>query len=169
MNVCRCHGGAALPGILRARAATSEFRIGWQKNGVLALAKRTGALEKRLADKGVTVSWAEFTSGPPLLEALGAAALDFGPTGDVPPLFAQAAGGNLVYVATQKGAIDGSAILVKQNSPIKSLADLKGKNLAFKRGPAPTSWSGAALGRPDARRRHPDGPAAARRRCRFRQ
>ena len=124
----------ALPGVLRARAAASEFRIGWQKNGVLALAKRTGVLEKRLADKGVSVTWAEFTSGPPLLEALGAAALDFGPTGDVPPLFAQAAGGNLVYVATTKGAVDGSAILVKQDSPIKTLADLKGKNLAFKRG-----------------------------------
>jgi sulfonate transport system substrate-binding protein len=124
----------ALPAIPRAGAQASEFRIGWQKNGVLALAKRTGALEKRLAAKGVTVTWAEFTSGPPLLEALGANALDFGPTGDVPPLFAQAAGGNLVYVATQKGAIDGSAILVKQNSPIKTLADLKGKNIAFKRG-----------------------------------
>lgn len=75
---------ALLPGIKGARAAATEFRIGWQKNGVLALAKRRGALEKRLADRGITVSWSEFTSGPPLLEALGAGALDFGATGDVP-------------------------------------------------------------------------------------
>lgn len=80
---------AILPAVRPARAAASEFRIGWQKNGVLALAKRRSALEKRLADHGITVSWSEFTSGPPLLEALGAGALDFGATGDVPPLFAR--------------------------------------------------------------------------------
>jgi len=71
---------------------------------------------------------------PPLLEALGAGALDFGPTGDVPPLFAQAARGNLVYAGTYKGSSEGSAILVKADSPIKTIADLKGKKLAFKRG-----------------------------------
>jgi sulfonate transport system substrate-binding protein len=124
---------ALLPNTRPARAA-SEFRIGWQKNGVLALAKRRGALEKRLADQGIAVSWSEFTSGPPLLEALGAGALDFGATGDVPPLFAQAAGGHLYYVGTYRGSPEGSAILVRKDSPIKTLADLKGKRLAFKRG-----------------------------------
>ncbi|WP_137137055.1 aliphatic sulfonate ABC transporter substrate-binding protein [Rhizobium sp. FKY42] len=116
------------------RAATTTIRIGWQKGGVLALAKAEGALEKRLAAKGVTITWSEFSSGPPLLEALGAGALDFGPTGDVPPLFAQAARGNLVYAGTYKGSSEGSAILVKADSPIKTIADLKGKKLAFKRG-----------------------------------
>ena len=124
---------AALPA-LPSRAATGEFRIGWQKGGVFALAKANGAIEKRLAPLGITVSWNEFTSGPPLLEALGANALDFGSTGDVPPLFAQAAGGDLLYVAATKGAIDGSAIVVKTDSPIQTLADLKGKKIAFKRG-----------------------------------
>ena len=92
----------ALPAIPRARAQASEFRIGWQKNGVLALAKRTGALEKRLAAKGVTVSWAEFTSGPPLLEALGANAIDFGSTGDIDSFMADAisiAGKPAVFIA----------------------------------------------------------------------
>ena len=121
-----------LPGI--TRAATTTIRIGWQKGGVLALAKAEGALEKRFASKGVTITWSEFSSGPPLLEALGAGALDFGPTGDVPPLFAQAARGNLVYAGTYKGSSEGSAILVKADSPIKTIADLKGKKLAFKRG-----------------------------------
>ncbi|OLP50335.1 aliphatic sulfonate ABC transporter substrate-binding protein [Allorhizobium taibaishanense] len=124
----------ATPALRGAHAAATTFRIGWQKNGVLALAKRSGALEKRLAARGVTITWAEFSSGPPLLEALGAGALDFGPTGDVPPLFAQAARGNLLYVGTYKGAPSGSAILVRKDSPIQSLADLKGKKLAFKRG-----------------------------------
>jgi len=124
-----------LPSIRPARAAAAtSFRIGWQKNGVLALAKREGALEKRLADRGISVEWSEFTSGPPLLEALGAGALDFGATGDVPPLFAQAANGNLLYVGQYSGSPDGSAILVRKDSPIQTLADLKGKKLAFKRG-----------------------------------
>jgi sulfonate transport system substrate-binding protein len=126
---------ALLPSIRPARAAVATtFRIGWQKNGVLALANRKGALEKRLADRGISVEWSEFTSGPPLLEALGAGALDFGATGDVPPLFAQAANGNLLYVGLYKGSPEGSAILVRKDSPIQSLADLEGKKLAFKRG-----------------------------------
>lgn len=125
---------AILPSVRPAHAAATELRIGWQKNGVLALAKRRGALEKRLADQGITVSWSEFTSGPPLLEALGAGALDFGATGDVPPLFAQAAGGALYYVGIYRGSPAGSAILVRKDSPIKTLDDLKGKKVAFKRG-----------------------------------
>jgi len=124
----------ALPTASRAQDKATEFRIGWQKGGVFALAKNSGAIEARLAPRGITVTWAEFTSGPPLLEALGANALDFGSTGDVPPLFAQAAGGDLVYVAASAGALDGSAILVKQDSPIQTLADLKGRKVAFKRG-----------------------------------
>jgi sulfonate transport system substrate-binding protein len=126
----------ALPSSLRpARAATATtFRIGWQKNGVLALANRKGSLEKRLSDRGISVEWSEFTSGPPLLEALGAGALDFGATGDVPPLFAQAANGNLLYVGQYKGSPEGSAILVRKDSPIQTLSDLKGKKVAFKRG-----------------------------------
>jgi sulfonate transport system substrate-binding protein len=135
---------AALPA-LPARAAATEFRIGWQKGGVFALAKTQGSLEKRLAPLGLTVSWNEFTSGPPLLEALGANAIDFGSTGDIPPLFAQAAGGDLVYVAATKGALDGSAILVKQDSPIQTLVDLKGRKVAFKRGSSSHNFAVKAL------------------------
>ncbi|MCO6177084.1 aliphatic sulfonate ABC transporter substrate-binding protein [Ciceribacter sp. RN22] len=134
----------AMPNI-RTAAASGNFRIGWQKNGVLALAKRTGAIEKRLAPRGVTVTWSEFTSGPPLLEALGAGALDFVPTGDVPPLFAQAAGGNLVYVGTYKGTAAGSAILVHKQSPIQAIGDLKGRKVAFKRGSSAHNFTVKAL------------------------
>jgi len=133
----------SLPSILRA--APVPFRIGWQKNGVLALAKATGALEKRLAARGVSISWAEFSSGPPLLEALGADALDFGPTGDVPPLFAQAAGGNLLYVGAYQGASASSAVLVHKDAAIATLADLKGKRVAFKRGSSAHNFAVKAL------------------------
>lgn len=136
-------GALAAPSLVRAEARM--LRIGWQKNGVLALAKSQGALEARLADQGIEVAWSEFTSGPPLLEALGAGALDFGPTGDVPPLFAQAAGGNLLYVGTYAGAPAGSAILVRKDSDIETLADQKGKKFAFKRGSSAHNFAVKAL------------------------
>lgn len=129
-------GGLALGASLglRAGANSTEFRIGYQKGGVVALLKGTGQLEEVLKPQGISVTWSEFTSGPPLLEALGAGALDFGHTGDVPPLFALAARQDVVFVGTYAGSATGSAILVPKDSPIQTLADLKGKKLAFKRG-----------------------------------
>lgn len=97
---------------------------------MVALLKGTSLLEERLAPQGVTVAWSEFSSAPPLLEALAAGALDFGHTGDVPPLFAHSAGGDIVFA----GYYAGSAILVREGSGIETLADLKGRSLAFKRG-----------------------------------
>jgi sulfonate transport system substrate-binding protein len=70
----------------RTASAGTALRIGYQKSSVLALLKRRGTLEQTLASKGVTVTWSEFPSGPPLLEALGSGALDYGYTGDVPPI-----------------------------------------------------------------------------------
>jgi sulfonate transport system substrate-binding protein len=126
---------AILPKFRSAQAATGPtLRIGWQKFGVVALAKSTGALEKRLADKGVTIEWNEFTSGPPALEAVGAGAIDFGITGDVPPLFAQASGGDLLYVGAYQGPAAFHGLLVQKGSPIQKIEDLKGVKLAYKRG-----------------------------------
>lgn len=136
---------SAVPFTRAAHAETKVIRIGWQKFGVLALAKQQGALEKRFADRGIAIEWSEFTSGPPLLEALGAGALDFGPTGDVPPLFAQAAGGDLVYVGTYRPPAAFHGILVRKDSPIKSLADLKGVKLAYKRGSSAHNFAFKAL------------------------
>jgi sulfonate transport system substrate-binding protein len=126
-------------------AETVTLRIGWQKFGVLALARQTGALEKRLAARNVQIEWSEFNSGPPLLEALGANAVDFGPTGDVPPLFAQAANGNLLYVGTYRPPAAFHGILVKKDGPIQSIADLKGKKVAYKRGSSAHAFAFKAL------------------------
>ncbi len=122
----------------RARAAETaprELRIGYQKSvGALLIAKQRGDLEKRLARDGTKVSWVEFQSGPPLIEALSAGAIDFGYTGDTPPIYAQAAGVNFVYVASipQPGA--SSAILVRNASGIARPADLRGKKIAVVKG-----------------------------------
>lgn len=138
-------GVTSLPLPRAASAEAKTIRIGWQKFGVLALAKQQGALEKRFADRGIGIEWSEFTSGPPLLEALGAGALDFGPTGDVPPLFAQAAGGDLVYVGTYKPPAAFHGILVHKDSPIRTLADLRGVKLAYKRGSSAHNFAFKAL------------------------
>ncbi len=118
--------------ITQAQAET--LRIGYQKYGTLVLLKAKGTLEKRLAEQGVEVKWTEFPGGPQLLEGLNVGSVDFGVTGETPPVFAQAAGADLVYVAHEPPAPTGEAILVPKDSPIKSVAELKGKKVALNKG-----------------------------------
>lgn len=111
------------------------FRIGYQKNGVLFIAKERGGADAALKAAGAgRVSWAEFASGPPLLEALAAKAIDFGSTGDSPPVFAQSAGADLVYVAAVPLSGRAAAILVNGASPLRTVAQLRGKRVAFSQG-----------------------------------
>ncbi|WP_395829651.1 aliphatic sulfonate ABC transporter substrate-binding protein [Elstera sp.] len=126
-------------------ATPKEVRIGYQKSGLLILAKQRKSLEARLNPLGIQVKWAEFSFGPPLLEALGLGSVDFGTTGDAPPIFAQAAGANLLYVSAQEAAGSGAAILVAENSPIKTLADLKGKKVGFAKASSAHNLTIAAL------------------------
>ncbi|MHC2433030.1 sulfonate ABC transporter substrate-binding protein [Bradyrhizobium sp. USDA 4451] len=109
-------------------------RIGFQKYGKLVLLKSKGSLEQKLKSVGYSVVWTEFPSGPPLLEALNVGAIDFGNTGEAPPIFAQAAGAPLQYVAYEPPAPKGEAILVPKDSPIKSVTDLRGKKIALNKG-----------------------------------
>jgi sulfonate transport system substrate-binding protein len=117
-----------------ARADDKVVRIGFQKYGKLVLLKTRGSLETKLKALGVTVEWREFPSGPPLLEAMSAGAIDFGNTGEAPPIFAQAAGVPLVYVAYEPPAPRGEAILVPRDSALRTVADLKGKKIALNKG-----------------------------------
>lgn len=118
--------------ITQAQAET--LRIGYQKYGTLVLLKAKGTLEKRLAEQGVEVKWTEFPGGPQLLEGLNVGSVDFGVTGETPPVFAQAAGADLLYVAHEPPAPTGEAILVPKDSSIKSVAELKGKKVALNKG-----------------------------------
>ncbi|CCB66618.1 sulfonate ABC transporter substrate-binding protein [Hyphomicrobium sp. MC1] len=117
-----------------ARAEDKVIRIGYQKYGNAILLKAKGTLEPKLAAIGYKVTWTEFPFGPPLLEAINAGAIDFGHTGEAPPVFAQAAGSSIVYIANEPPAPDGEAILVPKDSPIKSVAELKGKKVAYAKG-----------------------------------
>ena len=117
-----------------ASTASKVIRIGRQKYGTLSIVQAKGVLEKRLAPAGVKVQWLEFPAGPQLLEALNAGSIDFGHTGEAPPIFAQAAGAPLVYVAHEPPNPKGEAILVPKDSPIRSVAELKGKKVALNKG-----------------------------------
>jgi sulfonate transport system substrate-binding protein len=121
-----------LPGV--SPAADKVVTVGFQKYGNLILLKGRGGLESRLAPLGFKVEWREFPSGPPLLEALNAGAIDFGQTGETPPIFAQAAGVPLLYAGYEPPAPRGEAILVPKDSPLKTLTDLKGKKIALNKG-----------------------------------
>ncbi|SFE94873.1 aliphatic sulfonate ABC transporter substrate-binding protein [Methylobacterium sp. 13MFTsu3.1M2] len=127
---------AAEPGVLR---------IGYQKNGILVVAKQQKIIEKRLEPLGYAVRWVEFSFGPPLLEALSLDGIDLGQTGDAPPIFAQAARSNLVYAAAQEAGGSGAGILLPKGSEIRSLAELKGKRVAFAKASSSHNLTIAAL------------------------
>ncbi|MEM5329785.1 sulfonate ABC transporter substrate-binding protein [Paraburkholderia sp. JHI2823] len=128
---------AALPVLgtspARAASASRTLRIGNQK-GYLTLLKGRGTLEKRLAPLGVTLTWTEFAAGPVQLEALNVGSIDFGDVGEAPPIFAQAAGAPLAYVAATVPRPQSEAVLVPHTSVIRSVPDLKGKTIALNRG-----------------------------------
>jgi sulfonate transport system substrate-binding protein len=112
-----------------------ELRIGYQKSASLfVLQKAQGTLEKRLAPQGVTVKWVEFPAGPQLLEGLNVGAIDVGFVGEAPPIFAQAAGARFVYVGNDPASPATEAIVVPKDSPLKAVADLKGKRIALNKG-----------------------------------
>ena len=113
------------------KTAGPPVRIGFQRGGVLLLAKARGGLDQALAGRAAGVQWVEFPSGPPLMEALGAGAIDLGAVGESPPIFAQAAGSPIVYAAAQPVSGAASALLVPAASTARRLADLKGRRIAF--------------------------------------
>ncbi|AOY00747.1 sulfonate ABC transporter substrate-binding protein [Jeongeupia sp. USM3] len=126
----------ALAGLVAAGSLqAAELHIGYQKSSLnLIVLKSRGTLEKQLATQGHTVKWTEFQAGPQLLEALNVGSVDFGMTGDTPPVFAQAGGTRLVYVGFEPPKPQASALLVPADSPIRSLAELKGKRIALQKG-----------------------------------
>jgi sulfonate transport system substrate-binding protein len=131
-------GAAAILAVpaIRARAGAGKtLRMGFQKGEpVLMAAKQNQDLEKLLAPLGWSVEWIEFQFGPPMLEAMRVGSIDVGAVGDTPPIFAQAARGDLLYIAANQGAPQ--SILLPAGSKIQTLDDLKGKKWAFGRGSA---------------------------------
>lgn len=111
------------------------IRIGYQKYGTINILKADGALDERLAkERNIKIEWTEFPGGPQLLEALNVGSIDVGHTGEAPPIFAQATGADLVYLAHEPASPKSEGIIVPKDSPIQSIADLKGKTIVLNKG-----------------------------------
>jgi sulfonate transport system substrate-binding protein len=126
-------GGSAGPG--KAEVAEQRvFRIIRPKQlTALQVLEKKGLLAEALKPLGVTVKWLEFAAGPQQIEALNAGELDLASTAESPPVFAQAADSTIVYVATQLPSGRATSCLVTAESGIKTVADLKGKKVAFQK------------------------------------
>ncbi|MGW6567540.1 ABC transporter substrate-binding protein [Streptomyces sp. NPDC054975] len=106
------------------------LRVGDQKGGSEAILRAAGELD----DLPYRISWSTFTSGPPLLEAVNAQAVDIGAVGNTPPVFAAGAGSKITVVAATHGDPAGEAILVPEGSPLRTPQDLKGGTVAVAQG-----------------------------------
>jgi sulfonate transport system substrate-binding protein len=123
----------------------TEIRIGTQKGGFFPAVRQRHTIEDAFKPLGIDIRWIDFQFGPPLLEAINAGSVDFGFVGDAPPIFAQAGGGAIRYVAAVKSDGNTQAIIVPKDSPIRTLTDLKGKRIAFGKGSSAHNLLVAAL------------------------
>ncbi|WP_343553010.1 sigma-54-dependent Fis family transcriptional regulator [Pantoea sp.] len=111
-----------------------ELRIGYQKFGNLGVLKARQSLEHCFAKQDINVLWSEFPAGPQLLHALQNNEIDFGTTGEVPPIFAQASGNAVTYIAWEPPAPSSVGIVVPRESDIHSIEDLRGKRISVNKG-----------------------------------
>jgi len=130
--IVRSAAAAALPALaLQARAqARPVLKAGDQKGGLRALLEAAGGLD----NLGYDIQWSEFPAAAPLAEALNAGAVDSGPIGDAPLIFALAAGTRVKAIGANRSDSYGTAVLVRPDSPLRSAADLKGRSVATNRG-----------------------------------
>lgn len=119
---------------IQAADKPDTVNIGFQKANIFALLKYRGTLDEEFRKQGIAVHWIEFPAGPQMLEGLNIGSIDLAATGDAPPTFAQAAQADLVYLAHSPANPKTEAIVVPADSPVKSVADLKGKRVALNKG-----------------------------------
>jgi sulfonate transport system substrate-binding protein len=133
---CSSSGASSSSGSSTASAKTANvssvvLHVGDQAgSGSQALLTAAGLISK-LPFK---IEWSDFTSGPPMLQAMGSGAVDIGSVGDAPPVFAAAGGEKVAIVGAVTAGPNASAIVVPANSPIHSVAQLKGKKIAVAQG-----------------------------------
>ncbi len=138
LSLQACHGrDHASSGPPAAGGTTEPFTVsvGYQRSswGFLYL-KHQGWLEARLAPLGARIKWLEFTAGPPILEGINVGSVDVALVGDAPPVFAQAGHLRFAYAAVEPAKPEAAAIVVRADSPLQTIAELKGKKVAFQKG-----------------------------------
>ncbi|OXM67426.1 ABC transporter substrate-binding protein [Amycolatopsis sp. KNN50.9b] len=137
LSLTACGGGSepssspsVPPPVSAADLAKVTLKVGDQKGGSQALLKAAGLL----TDLPYRIEWSTFTSGPPLLEAASAGAIDIGGVGNTPPIFAAAAKARISIVSSAQGNVAGDALLVPADSPLRTVADLQGKTIGVAKG-----------------------------------
>jgi len=112
-------------------ADLQPLRVANQKSTIKALLEVSGETK----NVPYEIQWSEFPSASPLGEALNAGAVDIGALGDAPYVFALGAGAALKVVSIiHAEGRNTTALLVPKDSPIKTVADLKGKKIVTGRG-----------------------------------
>lgn len=112
-----------------------EINIGIQQSlSPLLIAKEKGWFEEAFEKEGIKVKWTEFQSGPPQFEGLAADKLDFSQVGNSPVISGQAAGISFKEIGLSQDGLKANGILVKKDSGIHNLKDLKGKKIAVAKG-----------------------------------
>jgi sulfonate transport system substrate-binding protein len=136
---CGSSGGSSTPAkATNASDSTSATKL---SQVTLRIGDQAGTgAEARLQAAGLLgklpfkVSWSDFTSGPPMLQALGAGALDIGGVGDAPPVFAASGGAKIDIVGALSTNPNDAALVVPKGSPIHSISQLRGKKIAVAQG-----------------------------------
>ncbi|WP_432844752.1 ABC transporter substrate-binding protein [Amycolatopsis sp. CA-161197] len=135
LTACSSSGAGTGPAPVPAPVSAADLakvtlRVGDQKGGVKSLLTAANLL----SDVPYRIEWSTFTSGPPLLEAASAGAIDIGRVGNTPPIFAAAAKAKISVVSVAKSNVEREAILVPPDSPLKDVASLRGKTIAVSKG-----------------------------------
>ena len=118
-------------------AQLSEIRIDWATyNPVSLLLKKEGLLEKEFKNDGIKITWVQSAGSNKALEFLNASSIDFGSTAGAAALIARVNGNPVksIYVFSRP---EWTALVTRADSPIKSVADLRGKSIAVTRGTDP--------------------------------
>ncbi|WP_144154181.1 ABC transporter substrate-binding protein [Paraburkholderia sp. BCC1885] len=125
LAACSVAPAAAWLGAENAHAAAPELVFGDQAGGLRALAEAAHALD----GAPYPFRWANFQGAAPLFEAQRANAVDLAPAGDLPVLAAAIGDPSLKIVATRVGTASSLGIVVQADSPLRHVADLKGKTV----------------------------------------
>ncbi|HWR07548.1 aliphatic sulfonate ABC transporter substrate-binding protein [Sporomusa sp.] len=112
-----------------------EIHVAYQNSSIIILlAKAKGLYEEEFAKDGVDIKYDLYLSGPPMIEAFAGGRADFAHTGDMPPVSARAAGVDIKVISRAGYTPAGNALLIRPDSPVKSVTDLKGKKIAVQVG-----------------------------------